>query len=165
MADTIFRFTGSSDTISGLASTEKIIFNTGIVPDSTGKLTRTGFRMGTDLNPHPNPDTALNPIQDSLLGVVEITIAGYFINHNNTLGPRNLWNWKIGGDQNSDYIFGRFGLVLSTMAGLLSLTPTTGVNGTGYFISEVFVEDTETPRTEVGFIVKLLRNGTITTVS
>lgn len=164
MVDTIFRFTNSGDAIGTIGSTEKIIFNTGTVPDATGKLVTTSFRMGTDLNPHPNPDTANNPIQDSLLGVTEITIAGYFIDHNNTIGPRNLFNWKVQGDVNDDFEFGRTGLVLATMDEILSVTPTVGINGTGYMISELYVEDLEKPRTEIGFIVKLLRNGTVTEV-
>ena len=97
---TLFRFTTSTDTISTIASTEKIEFNTGTVPDSTGRLVKPSFRMVSDLNPHPNPNRALNKIQDSLLGVVEVVIAGYFVDHNNTLGPRNLYNWSIEEDIN-----------------------------------------------------------------
>lgn len=159
MVDTIFRFTNSGDTESGLANTERIIFNTGAVPDSTGKLVRTSFRMVSDLNPHPNPDIALNQIQDSLLGVVEVTIAGYFVNHNATLGPKNLYNWSVDPDVNDDFRKGRFGTILATMGGILDITPTTGLNGIGYMLSEVFVDDVESPRTEVPFIVKFLLNG------
>lgn len=164
MADTIFRFTNDGDTEVSVDDTEKIIFNTGTVPDNTGKLTKTSFRMASDLNPHPNPDTALNQIQDSLLGVVEVTVAGYFVDHNSTLGPANLYNWSVDPDVNEDFRKGRFGLILSTMAGILDLIPTTGLNGTGYMLSEIFVEDVEDPRTEVPFIAKFFRNGVITNV-
>ena len=164
MVDTIFRFTGATNTEPLLANSERIIFNTGAVPDSTGKLISTGFRMVSDLNPHPNPAIALNPIQDSLLGVLEVTVAGYFVNHNSTLGPTNLYNWSVGPDVNSDFQFGRFGLILGSMNGILSLTPTVGLSGTGYMLSEIDVFDIEDPRTEVGFIAKFLRNGTISTV-
>lgn len=165
MADTIFRLTIPTDTEANVGSGEKIIFNTGIVPDSTGRLIRTSFRMASDLNPHPNPDTPLNQIQDSLLGVVEVTIAGYFVNHNATKGPANLYNWSVDPDVNDDFRKGRFGVTLATMAGILSLIPTTGLNGTGYMLSEIFVEDVEDPRTEVGFIAKFFRNGVITNVT
>ena len=67
MVDSIFRLTNPGDTEASVGSTEKIIFNSGSVPDSTGRLITTSFRMASDLNPHPNPDTALNQIQDSLL--------------------------------------------------------------------------------------------------
>ena len=120
--------------------------------------------MASDLNPHLNPDIANNPIQDSLLGVTEVTIAGYFVNHNNTLGPKNLFNWSVEPDVNTDFKFGRFGLILSSFGGLLSITPTTGLGGTGYMLAEVFVDDVEDPRTEVPFIARFLRNGTVTTV-
>jgi len=159
LVDTLFRFTDPGDTESGLANTERIIFNTGSVPDNTGKLTTTSFRMVSDLNPHPNPDIALNQIQDSLLGVVEVTVAGYFVDHNNTQGPANLYNWSVDADVNDDFRKGRFGCILATMGEILSLTPTVGLNGIGYMLSEVFVEDIEDPRTEVGFIAKFLLNG------
>ena len=164
MADTIFRFTNPGDTEASVGATEKIIFNTGVIPDSTGRLVSPSFRMASDLNPHPNPDTKLNPIQDSLLGVVEVTVAGYFIDHNNTLGPRNLFNWSVDEDVNSDFQFGRFGLILETMNGILDVTPTIGLNGTGYVLAEVDVIDLDDPRTKVGFIARFLRNGAITTI-
>lgn len=164
MADTIFRFTNDGDTESGIDTTEKIEFNTGVVPDSTGRLVRTSFRMASDLNPHPNPDIANNPIQDSLLGVTEIVVAGYFIDHNITVGPRNLFNWSVDADVNDDFQFGRFGMTLASMNGILSLVPTVGLGGTGYMLAEVDVIDTEDPRTEVGFIARFLRNGTVTTI-
>lgn len=159
MADTIFRLTNPGDTEANVGSTEKIIFNSGIVPDSTGRLVSTSFRMASDLNPHPNPDTALNQIQDSLLGVVEVTVAGYFIDHDNTKGPANLYNWSVDEDVNSNFQKGRFGMTLATMGGILSLIPTTPINGIGYMLSEVEVIDVEDPKTEVGFIAKFFLNG------
>jgi len=159
LADTIFRLTNPGDTEASVGSTEKIIFNTGTVPDDTGKLVRTSFRMVSDLNPHSNPDIALNQIQDSLLGVVEVTVAGYFVNHNATQGPANLYNWSVDPDVNDDFRKGRFGVTLATMAGILDIIPTTGLNGIGYMLSEVFVDDVEDPRTKVPFIAKFFLNG------
>ena len=159
MVDSIFRLTNPGDTEASVGSTEKIIFNSGSVPDSTGKLVTTSFRMASDLNPHPNPDTALNQIQDSLLGVVEVIVAGYFVNHNATKGPANLYNWSVDEDVNDDFRKGRFGLTLATMAGILDIIPTTGLNGIGYMLAEVEVIDVEEPRTQVGFIARFLLNG------
>ena len=164
MADTIFRLTSSGDTESSVGSAEKIIFNTGTVPDSTGKLITTRFRMVSDLNPHANPDVQLNQIQDSLLGVVEVTVAGYFVNHNNTLGPKNLYNWSVDADVNDDFRKGRFGLTLASMNGILNVIPTTGLGGKGYMLADVDVVDVEDPRTEVGFIAKFFLNGTVSNV-
>ena len=160
MVDSIFRLTNPGDTEASVSSTEKIIFNTGTVPDSTGRMVATSFRMASDLNPHPNPDTQLNQIQDSLLGVVEVTIAGYFIDHNDTLGPRNLYNWSVDADVNDDFRKGRFGITVASMNGILDLIPTVGLNGTGYMLSEIDVIDFEEPRTEVGFTAKFFLNGT-----
>jgi len=165
LADTIFRLTDPGDTEASVGSTEKIIFNTGIVPDSTGKLVTTSYRMVSDLNPHENPDTPLNQIQDSLLGVVEVIVAGYFVDHNNTQGPANFYNWSVDPDVNDDFRKGRIGLTLATMAGILNVIPTTGLNGTGYMFSEIYVEDVEDPRTKIPFIAKFFRNGVITNVT
>lgn len=159
MADTLFRLTNPGDTEASVSDTEKIIFNSGSVPDSTGRIITTSFRMASDLNPHPNPDTALNQIQDSLLGVVEVIVAGYFVNHNATKGPANLYNWSVDPDTNDDFRKGRFGATLATMAGILDIIPTTGFNGIGYMLSEIEVIDVEDPRTQVGFIAKFLLNG------
>lgn len=163
--DTIFRLTNPGDTEANVGATEKIEFNSGTIPDSTGRLISPSFRMVSDLNPHPNPNRALNKIQDSLLGVVEVVIAGYFVDHNNTLGPRNLYNWSIDEDINDDFRGGRFGLSLSTMNGLLNVVPTIGLNGTGYMLAEVDVIDLEEPRTKIGFTARFFRNGSISTVS
>jgi len=159
--DSIFRFTNSTDTkaIVEVLEGEIIEFNSGGVPDSTGRLVTTSFRMASDLNAHPNPDIPLNQIQDSLLGVVEVTVAGYFINHNKTKGPANLYNWSVEPDVNVNFRKGRFGLTLATMGGILNVTPTIGLNGIGYMLSEVEVIDAESPRTEVGFIAKFFLNG------
>jgi len=159
LVDAIFRLTNPGDTEASVGSSEKIIFNSGSVPDNTGRLVKTGFRMVSDLNPHPNPDTPLNQIQDSLLGVVEVTVAGYFVDHNNTLGPTNLYNWSVDPDTNDDFRKGRFGLTLASMNGILSKVPTTGLAGTGYMLSEAEAFDEEKPRTEVSFIAKFFLNG------
>jgi len=166
MVDSIFRLTNAVDTEATVGPTEKIIFNTGTTPDSTGRQVSTSFEMITDLNPHPNPRRKLNFIQDSLLGVVEVTIVGYFIQHKTTLGPRNLFNWEVDDKQNSNFQNGRFGLTVDSFSnGLLNVVPTIGKNGTGYMLSSIFVEDVEDPRDKVSFIAKFLRNGTITTVT
>jgi len=165
MADTIFRLTSSSDTEASVGSTEKIVFNTGTVPDSTGKMISTSFRMTSDLNPHTNPTIAGVPIQDSLLGVTEVTVAGYFSSHNSTIGPKNLFNWSVDPDVNSTFRRGRFGLTLASMAGLLNLVPTSGLAGIGYMLSEIDVIDVEDPRDKVTFIAKFLRSGKVTVVS
>ena len=160
MVDTIFRLTDSGDTEASVGPTEKIVFNTGTVPDNTGRMVATSFRMTSDLNPHPNPDTQLNQIQDSLLGVVEVTIAGYFVDHNKTLGPRNLYNWSVDEDVNQTFRKGRFGINIASMNGILNFSPTENLNGTGYMLAEIDVIDFEEPRNEVGFTARFFLNGT-----
>lgn len=160
LVDSIFRLTNTGDTEASVGATEKVEFNSGSVPDSTGKLVRTRFRMTSDLNPHPNPDTPLNQIQDSLLGIVEVTVAGYFVKHNTTLGPKNFYNWSVDPDVNDDFRKGRFGLNLAAFGGILSLVPETGLAGRGYMLAEIDVDDIEDPRDEVPFIARFFLNGT-----
>ncbi len=159
--DTIFRLTDDGDTEASVGDTEKIVFEPGTVPDSTGRLVTSGLRFATDLNPHPNPGISLNPFQDSLLGPLEITIAGYFVNRDKTLGPTNLKLWAKQAKESDDFENGRFGLNLSALNGALNLIPTTGRNGTGYEISEIDIQYMSEPTPKVGFIVTLLQNGRI----
>jgi len=160
MVDAIYRFTAPTDTFGNIANSEKIQFLPGIVPDATGRNIKTGFRMRRDTNPHPNPRRALNKVQDSLLGLMEVTITGYFVAHDTTLGPKNLFNWFVEPGTNSDFPWGRFGITLDSFAGgLLTEFPT---SSTAYLLYDIDVEDVEKPRDEVPFVAKFYRNGDIT---
>jgi len=162
---TLFRFTNSGDTIGTLADTEKIDFNntSSGVPDSTGRLIYPSLEMPRNINFHPNPRKPQNKIQDALLSLTRVTLTGYFINHANTLGPTNLHNWQIDEAVTDDFPFGRFGLLLTeSVNSVMTLTPTTTQ---GYILENFKVMDVESPRTEVQFIIYLLRNGTPTTIS
>jgi len=158
VVDIIYRFTALTDTIVGLAATEKIEFNSGTVPDATGKMTSTGFRMPRDINIHPNPRRTLNQIQDSLLGLTDITVTGFFTSHATTVGPRNLWNWQREDATNAALPFGRFGLEIPSFSnGLLDQTP---IAGTGYILYDIDVQDVDDPRDKVEFIARFYLNGT-----
>jgi len=164
MTDAIYRFTNPGDTFGGLAPGDKIEFLPGAVPDATGRNIKTDFKMRRDVNPHPNPRRSLNKIQDSLLGMMEVVVTGYFINHDSTLGPKNLYNWSVQPAVNDDYEWGRFGITLDSFAGgLLNETPTVGATGKGYMLYDILCEDVEKPRDEVPFVAKFYRNGTIAT--
>jgi hypothetical protein len=159
MVEAIYRFTGQADTYNNIASSEKIEFLPGAVPDDTGRTIKTGFRMRRDVNPHANPKRALNKVQDSLLGMMEVIVTGYFVNHSTTLGPKNLYNWSVENATNANYPWGRFGLTLDSFAnGLLNEFPTEAL---GYILYDIEVEDVEKPRDEVPFVAKFYRNGTI----
>lgn len=165
MTATLFRFTNSTDTIGGLANTEKIDFNSSGsgVPDSTGNLTYPSLEMPRNINFHPNPRKPQNRIQDALLSLTRVTLTGYFVNHKNTLGPTNLHNWQIDPATNDDFPFGRFGLELTeSVNSIMTLTPSITQ---GYILENFKINDIEDPRTEVQFIITLLRNGTPVTIS
>jgi len=159
MTSSIYRKTLIGDTESGLGPTEKIRFNAGTVPDSTGKLVSTGFRMNRDVSFHPNPRRVLDQIQDNLLGRLEVSVAGYFKDHDATLGPRNLYDWQVGTGVNNAMPFGRFGLLLDDFANnKLDINPTATL---GYILFDIEVKDNETPRDQVDFIARFYLNGTI----
>jgi len=159
---TLFRFTNPTDTVLNIADTEKIEFNFGAAPDDTGRLIANKFKMSRDINIHPNPRRALDQVQDSLLGLLDVTLNGYFVSHSVTLGPKNLFNFQVGAATNSNFPFGRFGIILNNFAGgFLSLIPTTT---TGYILYDVEVDDVEDPRDEVIFKAQLYRNGSIAEV-
>ena len=165
MTEAIYRLTLPSDTLGSVASSEKIEFHPGAVPDASGRTTKTSFRMRRDVNPHANPKRSLNKIQDSLLGMMEVTVTGYFVNHQTTLGPKNLFNWQVTRATNANYVWGRFGLLLDSFSnGLLNVNPVVGDSGKGYMLYDIEVEDVEKPRDEVPFIAKFYRNGTIAEV-
>ena len=162
----LYRFTDAGDTLESILDSEKIEFNAGSAPDDTGRLIANKFKMSRDINIHPNPRRALDQIQDSLLGLLDVTLNGYFVSHSVTLGPKNFFNWQVDPATNEFYPFGRFGLQLNNFAatggvGLLNLTPTTT---TGYLLYDVEVDDVEDPRDEVIFRAQLYRNGSISTV-
>ena len=158
MASSIYRKSLIGDTESSLGSTQKIRFNQGTVPDATGKLVSTGFRMTRDVNFHPNPRRTLDQVQDSLLGVCEVTVAGYFKDHDATQGPDNFYSWGITDATNAAMPFGRFGLLLDDFAnGTLTLNPTATL---GYILHDIEIMDVETPRDQVEFIARFYLNGT-----
>ena len=115
--------------------------------------------MTRDINFHPNPRRPLDQLQDGLLGILEVTIAGYFVGHDTTLGPGKFFNWGKEAAMNASLKWGRFGIRLDNFGnGVLNLNP---IATTGYVLHDIEVIDAESPRDQVGFIAKLYRNGTI----
>ena len=158
----LYRFATVNDIIAGLPDSEKIEFNLATAPDDTGRLIGQQFKMSRDVNIHPNPRRPLDQVQDSLLGLLEVTLHGYFVKHSSTLGPKNFFNWQVDPATNSNLPFGRFGLQLNGFAnGLLNLQPTAT---SGYILYDVEIDDVEDPRDEAQFTARLYRNGDISTI-
>jgi len=167
----LFRFTDSSDTLATLGDSEKIEFNIASStnqPDDTARLIIPRFHMARDVNIHPNPRRRLDQIQDSLLGIFDITLAGYFVGHQTTLGPKNLMNWQIEEAINNEFNAGRFGLQLASFNSILNLTPLGKTldqgDEAGYVLYDIDVSDIDRPRDKVPFTVKLYRNGDINVI-
>ena len=162
MADLIFRLnnTGENSTSPGV---ERIEFNTGTVPDATGRLVSTTYHASRDINIHPNPRRTLDQIQDSLLGILDVTLAGHMISHATTAIPARFFNWMKDAaslDSTSGNLpFGRFGMTIDSFgANFLDLTPSLLA---GYILYDVEIIDAESPRDKVPFIAKFYRNGAI----
>lgn len=142
-----------------ISNNQIIEFNGGILPDNTGRQVETSFKMTRDINFHPNPRRPLDQLQDGLLGILDVTIAGYFVDHDGTIGPQKFFDWGREPAMTAPMKWGRFGLRLPNFgAGVLTLNPT---EFTGYVLYDIEVIDAESPRDQVGFIAKLYRNGTI----
>ena len=156
----IYRITTNGDTeATATAAGQTIEFNGGTVPDTTGRLVATGFRMTRDVGIHPNPRRALDLVQDNLAGVLDVTITGYFIDHDSTQGPLKFYEWQKDPATNASLPFGRFGLRLNDFASnALNLVPTSTV---GYILYDIEINDLESPRDEVVFVARLYRNGTL----
>lgn len=156
----IYRITTNGDTeATALGAGQVIEFNGGTVPDTTGRLTSTGFRMTRDVGIHPNPRRALDLVQDNLAGVMDVTITGFFVDHDATQGPLKFYEWQRDVATNASLPFGRFGLRIADFgSNVLTLLPTSTV---GYILYDVEIIDAESPRDEVTFVARLYRNGTL----
>lgn len=149
----------SEDEADAKAADEIIEFNGGNAPDATGKMVATGFRMIRDVSPHPNPKRSLTKWQDNLLGTMEVTITGHFVQHDATAGPTQFFDWQKEAATNAALPFGQFGIRVGDFAAdVLTLNPTATQ---GYILVDVQVNDAESPRDEVSFIAIFIRNGTI----
>jgi hypothetical protein len=156
----IFRIATAGETEADAKTAGEIIeFNGGTDPDATCKMIATGFEMTRDISPHPNPKRALTIWQDNLLGTMEVIVTGYFKDHDATAGPGQFFNWMKEPTKNASLPFGQFGLRLDDFGqNALDLTPSAVA---GYFLHRVSVQDVESPRDQVTFIARLIRNGTI----
>jgi len=157
-ASAIFRIAANGDTEATARTAKDIIeFDGGSVPDQTGSLVATDVRWKRDVNPHPNPRRALTKWQDSRLGVLEVTVAGYFTDKSNTIGPKLFHNWQVEANTNASLPVGRMGLRVDDFGdGVIDVVPTTSI---GYLLHDAYVTAQETDRGSLGFIAKFYRNG------
>ncbi len=156
----IFRIDSVGDTEDTAKTANEIIeFNGGTAPDTTGRTTGTSFEMTRSVNVHPNPRRALDQIQDGKLSFLEVIITGYFVDHDDTTGPSQLFDWMNEDASNAALPFGRFGLRLDdSFNEKLALIPTATA---GYILYHTHVDDAESPRDQASFTIKLYRNGVI----
>lgn len=150
----IYRVTTAGQTEATVNASNKIEFNGGTVPDLFGKAVSSSWHSIRDISIHPNPNKALNVIQDGRLGTIEVIVAGYFRNPATSLGKLNLYNWGIDpATLNPDFRYGRFGLRINDLSEI-NLNPS---STRGYILYDIFVERVVDSPDEVGFIAKLYR--------
>jgi len=153
----IYRINSNGQTESSSGIT-KIEFDTGVVPDAKGHLQSCSWRMVRDLTWHPNPDRALAYIQDGLLGLMEITIAGFVDSAKTANADVVLYNWqKEPGTVPGSLKFGRWGLRINEMPNIFNLTPS---NSSAYIIADIQYNNVVDFRSEASFIIRMYRNGT-----
>jgi hypothetical protein len=154
----IYRIDANGDLESDAKTAGQIIeFNGGATPDTTGRITEPGIRWGRAVSLHTNPGRILDQVQDNKLSYKEITITGYFVDHDSTVGPDKFDEWMRGNATNASLPFGRFGLRSDDFAtASIDLVPT---STKGYILYDVEVHKTEVPHDQVSFIAKLYRNG------
>ena len=153
----IFRLTGTGDTESSVGSAEKIEFDGGIVPDSSGRMVNNRYKLSRDFSEHASPKKPINQIKDGKLGTYQITIAGVITVPGTSQAAANLVNWMAQDATNDDFLKGRFGFRMDTFP-IFDLTPSSSI---GYILLDVeFQEDLEF-KGKVEFIAILRRNGSI----
>jgi len=150
----IFRVTNPGDTESSVGAGDKIEFNGGLVPDPTGKMISSSWHMIRDISIHPNPNKALNVIQDGKLGTLEVIMAGYFSSPVTSGGKVNLFDWMSeSATSNPNFRYGRFGVRIDDLSEV-DLTPDAD---RGYILYDVFIERVPDSPNEVALIAKLYR--------
>jgi len=154
----IFRIATSGDTEATARTAKDIIeFDGGSVPDQTGSMVETDIRWKRDVNPHPNPRRSMTKWQDGKLGIIEVTIAGYFTDKTNTVGPHLFHNWQVESGTNASLPWGRWGIRVDDFStATINLVPT---STEAYLLHDAYVTARETDRGTLGFIAKFYRNG------
>ena len=150
----IFRVTNPGDTEGSVGAGDKIEFNGGIVPDTTGKAITSSWHSIRDVSIHPNPNKALNVIQDGKLGTIEVILAGYFTRPITSGGKINFFDWMSDpATSNPNFRYGRFGIRIDDLSEV-DLTPS---STRGYILYDVYIERVPDSPNEVAFIAKLYR--------
>lgn len=150
----IYRVTSPGENESNVGPGEKIEFNGGNVPDLFGKMVNTSWHSIRDISVHPNPNKALNVIQDGRLGTIEVILAGYFTRPRTSDGKGILFDWMTEpATSNPNFRFGRYGIRIDDLTEA-NLNPDAN---RGYILYDVFVERVPDSPNEVGFIAKLYR--------
>lgn len=157
----IFRVTNPGDTETSVGAGDKIQFNGGTVPDLFGHMVTTSWHALRDISVHPNPNKALNVVQDGRLGTIEVILAGYFTRPVQSGGKINFYDWMSDpATSNPNFRYGRFGIRIDDLSEI-DLTPS---SSRGYILYDVYVERVPDSPNEVGFIAKLYRTSMAGTV-
>jgi len=167
----VYRFDADGDTETGLAAGKKVEFDTSAsngaatTPDDKSHIDKvrvTMEKIHTE-QPIPGSNDPIN-IQDTGLGVVVVTLTGYFDENSGTaLGIEDIRDWMVQANQNTSLSKGRFGLRMDERPEWNATPDGTSPNARGYNLVtfEVGEIDQEWPSL-IPFVLILQYNGDIT---
>ena len=158
-SNVIYRYTNLGDDWANVGFTDKIEFDTGAVPDTTGHVVSTTGKITRSLQQNPKPrSNNADEIQDNGVSQISMTIAGYIENVPASVIEAQFITWMINDNTSTNFPFGRFGIHFFDRSAW-NTAPVTGVStGHGFLIEDVEISTVEGfPITR--FIVKLRYNG------
>lgn len=152
----IWRATNPQSGSESAAGTDKIEFDIGAVPDSTGHISETDILMERDLSENPKPKSNdPNELQDNGLSAVEYTITGFIEDPINSQVLAKLRNWMRENQTDSKFLYGRFGIRMDDNPAF-NVTPSTTY---GLMIKDVRPVRLGEWQYRAGFIMTLRLNG------
>jgi len=155
----IYRITTTGDTEATAKTGNQIIeFGTGAdTPDAKSFIETVNIRWIEDTSVHPNPNKALNNIQDGLLNTREVTIRGWFEDPDNATGPARISTWMKDAKTNTSLPNGRFGLRVDDFSTILDQTPSAT---TGYILFDAELDIPPDHPFECNFTLHFYMTGT-----
>lgn len=153
----IFRIAVTGETeVDAVTANQIIEFNDGTNPDARSFLETATWQWIEDTSAHPNPNKALNKIQDGLLATREVTLTGWFEDPDNAGGIAKISNWMKDAKTNASLPNGRFGVRIDDLS-TLDINPSAA---TAYLLHDANVEIPRDHPFEANFTLKLYLVGT-----
>lgn len=154
----LFRYTNPGDDYRSVGFTDKIEMDIGVIPDATGHTKESRWIGDVSLQENPQPtQNKPHDIQD--LGVATMTaeLVGFAENPPTQLVTNTILTWYSQPKQNTNYPFGRFGILTKDMETFNSEPTATYGYNFGHF---EIIRTGEYPK--IDLILQFKYNGAIT---